>query len=57
MHNLLKLILIHHLEQATKSFACFFFLKKKKIHPTDQSDRITQVKTFDRNFVVKSKSM
>ena len=41
-----------HLQQA-KSFACFSIFGKKNVRRTDPSDRITQVKIFNRHFIVR----
>ena len=60
MHNLLKLILIYHLKWVKNLLQVFIFFKKKsvwQICPTGPSDRITQVKNFNRSLVISFKSM
>ena len=48
----MPILLSSHLQQA-KSFACFCIFGEKNVRRTDPSDRITHVKIFNRNFIVR----
>ena len=56
LHNLLQLVLKYYLKCARNRFYIFIIFEKK-VCPTDSSDRITQVKNFNQNFVVNFKNM
>lgn len=56
MHNLLKLTSIYHLNRQPNLLHVFQIFEEKGL-PIYPSDRITPAKTFDRNFIVSSKSM
>ena len=47
---------MHHLKQEQNLLYVFIFVEKK-ICPTDMSDRITHVKTFNQIFFVSPKGM
>lgn len=54
--HLLKLTSIHHLNRQPNLLHVFQIFEEKGL-PIYPSDRITPAKTFDRNFIVSSKSM
>ena len=56
MHNLPKLVPINNLRWAKTILHLFYFFLKK-VRPTDPSDTSTQMKIFNRNFIVSFKSV